>query len=247
MKNCSICNSEFKPRTYNNNVCSTECKRLYNNRLQLKLHYQRMAKKAPMKKNCLICEAEFTLKRKGHLAKTCSPQCLSQYRKEESMKRTKANSKRKIIPCKMCGTEFLPFNNRRFCCSHECSERYQIQWKKTNKEFRIKKMLRGFIQRIFKGMTPTKSWKDVVSYDVKQFREHIEKQFSPGMSWDKYGKKGFHIDHIKPLAAFNFFTKNGDINIAEVRAAMSLDNLQPLWAIENLRKAAKLKLIKNGR
>lgn len=46
------------------------------------------------------------------------------------------------------------------------------------------------------------------------------------MSWDNYGS--WHIDHIKPISKFQ---KNTPIKVVN-----NLDNLQPLWAIENLRK-----------
>ncbi len=57
---------------------------------------------------------------------------------------------------------------------------------------------------------------------------HIESMFKPGMSWVNYGS--WHIDHIKPLALFDL--SNND----DVKAAFALSNLQPIWALENLRK-----------
>jgi hypothetical protein len=48
---------------------------------------------------------------------------------------------------------------------------------------------------------------------------------------DNYGK--WHIDHIKPLASFNLELKE------EFMQACHYSNLQPLWAIGNIKKGAR--------
>ena len=52
-------------------------------------------------------------------------------------------------------------------------------------------------------------------------------------SGDNYGK--WHIDHIKPISSFNI---NG-INSDDFKKCWSLNNLQPLWAKDNLQKGNK--------
>lgn len=63
--------------------------------------------------------------------------------------------------------------------------------------------------------------------------KHLEKQFKPGMSWSNYGE--WHIDHIKPCSAFDLSKKDEQLK------AFNYKNLQPLWAIENLKKSNKYK------
>ena len=70
-----------------------------------------------------------------------------------------------------------------------------------------------------------------LGYAAEQLAEHLERQFVPGMSWENYGK--WHIDHVRPCAAFD------QADPAQFAACWSLDNLQPLWAAENIRKGAK--------
>ena len=60
-------------------------------------------------------------------------------------------------------------------------------------------------------------------------KNHLEKQFKPHMSWANYGK--WHIDHYRPMASFNLFKQK------ELLKCCNFSNLQPLWAIENLRKS----------
>jgi len=74
--------------------------------------------------------------------------------------------------------------------------------------------------------------KDFIGCTLPELRAQFEAQFQPGMSWENYGK--WHVDHIRPLVAFDL------INESEVKKAFHFSNLQPLWAEENRRKAAKI-------
>lgn len=53
------------------------------------------------------------------------------------------------------------------------------------------------------------------------------------MIWDNYGE--WHIDHIIPISKFHFesFEDEG------FKKAWALNNLQPLWANENMKKGGK--------
>jgi len=65
-----------------------------------------------------------------------------------------------------------------------------------------------------------------------QLCDHLQKQFTEGMSWDNYGQ--WHIDHIKPCAAFDL------TDDTQQHACFHFTNLQPLWATDNLRKGARV-------
>ena len=66
---------------------------------------------------------------------------------------------------------------------------------------------------------------------VSRLRLHLESLFHDGMTWDNYGTY-WHIDHIKPLAAFNLMD-------AKQRAEAShYLNLQPLEAKKNIAKGS---------
>jgi len=56
----------------------------------------------------------------------------------------------------------------------------------------------------------------------------------PGMGWHNMSE--WHIDHIMPLASFNFT----GLDDPAVREAWALSNLRPLWAADNIRKGARL-------
>jgi hypothetical protein len=59
---------------------------------------------------------------------------------------------------------------------------------------------------------------------------YLEARFQPDMSWKNWGRKGWHIDHVKPLKAFDL------TNPTEYAAACHYTNLQPLWAADNIAK-----------
>jgi len=78
-----------------------------------------------------------------------------------------------------------------------------------------------------------KSTFDLLGYSVNDLKKHIEAKFQPGMSWENYGE--WHIDHVIPDSWFNY-SSTDDIGFKQ---SWSLDNLQPLWAKDNLTKSNK--------
>lgn len=79
-------------------------------------------------------------------------------------------------------------------------------------------------------------WESLVGYTISQLKQHLESKFLPGMSWNNYGKYGWHIDHIIPVDFFEF----KDYTDVEFQYCWSLGNLQPMWAADNIRKSNKL-------
>ena len=71
---------------------------------------------------------------------------------------------------------------------------------------------------------------EMLGCDYDFLKQHLEKQFLKGMSWENRGTE-WHIDHIVPLASAK--TKE------EVVALCHFTNLRPMWALENISKGAK--------
>lgn len=88
----------------------------------------------------------------------------------------------------------------------------------------------------FNGLSKRKRpWEKLVSYQLAELKTHLESKFEPGMNWDNYGKKGWVIDHIKPICSFKFASTEDK----EFTDCWALANLRPLWEIDNLKKSAK--------
>ena len=100
--------------------------------------------------------------------------------------------------------------------------------------FKILYNLRGRIYLAIKHGYKVASTKDLVGCSIKELKAHLESKFKDGMSWDNYGVRGWHIDHIIPCAAFDLTKPE------EQKKCFHYTNLQPLWAEENLKKGAKI-------
>ncbi len=68
---------------------------------------------------------------------------------------------------------------------------------------------------------------------IPELRARLEGLFAPGMSWDNYGPRTWHIDHVKPCAKFDLTQPD------QQRACFHYTNLQPLWAEDNILKGDK--------
>lgn len=67
---------------------------------------------------------------------------------------------------------------------------------------------------------------------VPDAMRYLETMFRDGMTWKNYGRRGWHVDHVKPLSSFNLSAPD------RLAAACHYTNLQPLWWHENLSKGA---------
>lgn len=103
---------------------------------------------------------------------------------------------------------------------------------KTNMLFKFKCTLRSHSSRAFKRIGQSKPTKTehLIGCTWLEAKEHIEKLFQPGMTWDNHGK--WHIDHIIPIASSK--------TIEEAIKLNHITNLQPLWAKDNLTKGARV-------
>lgn len=160
--------------------------------------------------HCKICAKEYRKRNKNSIFKQ-----RQEYRKNhsKSIREKKAvdyqKNKEKLRPKRL---EYMNNRNR------------------TNVQARLRNNLRRRLGHAMSG-----NYKKSVAYQylgctLSELKEHLEKQFQPGMTWGNYGKTGWHIDHIKALSNFDL-TNDNDLKIA-----LHYSNLQPLWAIDNIRK-----------
>jgi len=84
------------------------------------------------------------------------------------------------------------------------------------------------------GTKGGRRWETLVGYTIAELMGHLERQFQPGMTWGNYGD--WHIDHRIPLSVHNYESPDH----SDFHRAWALTNLQPLWALDNIKKSAKL-------
>lgn len=111
---------------------------------------------------------------------------------------------------------------------------YASKWRKKRKEsdplfhlrVNISTRLANGLRR--KGYTKrAKRTTELIGVDYKTLSEHLENQFTSGMSWENYGE--WHVDHIIPLSSAE--------TEAEMLTLAYYKNLQPMWEDENLAKS----------
>jgi len=95
--------------------------------------------------------------------------------------------------------------------------------------FRISRAISHGIWTSIKQEKNNAIWQELVGYSLQDLREHLEKQFDDKMTWDNYGSY-WHVDHIKPKILFSN---------ESIKECWSLNNLQPLERITNLKKGKK--------
>jgi hypothetical protein len=100
--------------------------------------------------------------------------------------------------------------------------------------FRLRMNLRHRIWGALRGATKADSLDQLVGCDAQTLMAHLEAQFTDRMTWENYGKNGWHVDHVKPCASFDLTDPE------QQRACFHYTNLQPLWWDENIRKGAKV-------
>jgi len=97
--------------------------------------------------------------------------------------------------------------------------------------YNLKHLMNSRMRIFMKSQNITKKNKtfEIVGCNPKELKEHLENQFKNGMTWDNQGK--WHIDHIIPLSSGN--------TEEEIIKLCHYTNLQPLWAIDNMKKGSK--------
>ena len=121
-----------------------------------------------------------------------------------------------------------------------CAACLRILAKKSNQRWQNQKpkyRLCGNIKTgIYKSLRTGRGgqWEKRVGYTIAELKEHLQKQFEPGMSWSNYGPADgqWQIDHIKTVASFDFSKYDDE----DFKRCWSLSNLRPLWARDNWKR-----------
>lgn len=92
-------------------------------------------------------------------------------------------------------------------------------------KLRVRDLIRKSIE--LRGFRKENSSYKILGCSYDEFRVHIEKQFTKGMSWERFNE--IHLDHIIPMASAKSFDDVYKLN--------HHTNLRPLWAKDNIKKS----------
>lgn len=104
--------------------------------------------------------------------------------------------------------------------------------------FRLKELVRARIQsglrQHVKGIKKSMRSIMYLGCSYEEYVVYLEKKFSKGINWSNMGgKKGWQIDHVKPLARFDLSKKSNQLK------AFNYKNTQPMWIKDNLSKGGR--------
>ena len=113
---------------------------------------------------------------------------------------------------------------------------YERNRKATDPLYKLISNFRTAIYQVLKesNVEKNKSYFDILGYTPEELIIHLEKQFKDDMTWDNYGV--WHVDHKLPITSFDIQGMGDE----EFMKCWCLDNLQPMWGEENIRKSNKL-------
>ena len=115
------------------------------------------------------------------------------------------------------------------------AKRREKKRKLSTPQGRLEMNLRQRLRAAIRTQSAKKSGKtyDLVGMSARELCIYLEKKFTAGMSWDNYGK--WHIDHKVPICSFDLTKEENQ------KKAFHYKNLQPLWAVDNLKKGGRIK------
>ncbi|HEC63733.1 hypothetical protein LCGC14_2751260 [marine sediment metagenome] len=116
--------------------------------------------------------------------------------------------------------------------NREYAANYERERKKRDPMFKLVRNLRTRLYYAIKRNYKSGSAVRDLGCSISELKVYLESLFMSGMTWKNYGK--WHIDHIKPLSFFDLADREQLIEVCHY------SNLQPLWAIDNLRKGNKI-------
>src|SRR3989338_5917954 len=160
---------------------------------------------------------------------------------KEKIKEWKNNNKEKISQYnKNYLSKYREVNKEELAKKQQ--EYYQVNKKEINKRRNesinknpVKKIQRNLRSRVNVGLTgkcKSEKTKQLLGCTIDELKIYLEKQFTEGMTWDNYGE--WHVDHILPVSKFDI------TNEIEQHVCFHYQNLQPLWAKENISKGCKM-------
>lgn len=120
----------------------------------------------------------------------------------------------------------------------ENQRRWASKRLKNDPGFRIRKCLATRIYHAVKGNSKSANTIKLLGCSIEEFLTYLERKFEKSMTFRNYGD--WHVDHIIPCALFDLTKPE------EQKACFHFENLQPMWAKDNLSKGAKIPKTENN-
>jgi len=116
-----------------------------------------------------------------------------------------------------------------------CRNKREIKKRNEDKEYKLRTNVSRAIRKMLNGKQKSGSCMAYLPFTLQQLKEHLESQFDEKMNWDNYGLY-WDVDHIYPQSLLQYDSMEHE----NFLKTWSLNNLQPLAKIENIKKSNKL-------
>lgn len=191
---------------------------------------------------CFTCRAMFVRIGKVGARSFCSQFCYHISNKKEANGNWRGGSF--LLKCNCCGEPMRVERNQiqrgegKFCSRH-CARALQPRRPKRphrsilpEYQKRLHKNMGRAMWQMLKTKKDGRKWKLLAGYGLSELMSRLESLFTDGMSWENYGRNGWHVDHIIPITAFHCNSTDDK----DWKACWAIENLQPMWEAENIRK-----------
>lgn len=177
---------------------------------------------------CKICNFEYYISNKAKIALR-----KLEYRKKNKLKiaiKDAKNYQKNKVKIAITAATYRQKNKSTLRAKKSIYRKNKI---KSDVRFKLSRNLRTRLYHALMGNSKAGSAVRDLGCSLEELKAHLESKFQPGMSWENWNSTGWHIDHIISLSKFNL------TNREDLLKACHFSNLQPMWALENLRKGSK--------
>ena len=167
-----------------------------------------------------------------------------EYQKEYYLKNKEAVSLRGKINYRKNKEEYKKAHKRWYENNREkrlkTSARYERKKYREDINYKIAFNLRRRLNAALSGKDKGISAVRNLGISIKELKIYLAERFyrhpltGEKMMWNNYGYRGWHIDHKIPCSSFNL------TDVEQQKKCFHYTNLQPLWALDNRQKGAKI-------
>jgi hypothetical protein len=169
---------------------------------------------------------EYRLKNKEKIK-----QCKKKYRLKNKEKQKQYEKKWRLNNKEKANQKCKEWRLKNKEYSKKYLSKYEKKRRKIDPNFKLIKNMRTRIWFALKRKYKSKSTIKLLGCSIEECWQHLESKFQPGMTRENHGL--WHVDHIIPCASFDLKCP------VQQLACFHYTNLQPLWAIDNIKKGAK--------
>jgi hypothetical protein len=175
-------------------------------------------------KLCTMCKTPLGIRNKTGRCRPCNSKLFSRTNRDYMYKKNKEWRDLNPKKCK----EYNDNNYAKHGDKQIARKKFRYQ---TDPIYRIRHTLRNRLNCAIDRQWKSGSAIENLGCSIEKLKKYLESKFQPGMTWDNHGK--WHIDHIIPLSKFDL------TDLVQLKKACHFNNLQPLWAEDNIKKGDK--------